>query len=265
MTFPELSDGEIESLSRILGEAGSGSEISKYLERSGLVDDSGQSTKWRRLDAVFHASQRQAKCSNGIMGFVAKFLEPARFVGNSDTFEGVRSSVNAVLSLKGIEYGPDGQFRACKPAASITEAEVRANELRAKLRARGIHSEVIRYCRAELIARDTFHAVFEAVKGLFERIRELSELTDDGALLIDKAFNVDRPILAFNSLQTESERSEHKGVATLLKGCHMAIRNPLAHGPRLLWNGEGDVLDSLTLLSLLHRKLDGAIRVRMVP
>ncbi len=47
--------------------------------------------------------------------------------------------------------------------------------------------------------------------------------------------------------------------AALLKGCFTAVRNPLAHEPKLLWQGEDDAADYLTLISLLHRKLDACV------
>ena len=74
--------------------------------------------------------------------------------------------------------------------------------------------------------------------------------------LIDKVFSIEKPILAINSLKTETEKSEHKGFALLLKGCFAAVRNPLAHEPKILWQGEDDAADYLSLISLLHRKLD---------
>ena len=106
-----------------------------------------------------------------------------------------------------------------------------------------------------------FHAVFEASKGLAQRIRDMTGVQLDGAALIDRVFALDRPLLALNALRTESERSEHKGFALLLKGCFSAIRNPRAHEPKILWEGEDDAVDYLTLLSLLHRKLDAAVQV----
>jgi len=104
-----------------------------------------------------------------------------------------------------------------------------------------------------------FHAVFEATKGLAERIREMSGVDGDGAVLVDRVFAIERPVLAFNTLQTESEQSQHKGFAALLKGCFAAVRNPLAHEPKILWAGEDDAADYLSLVSLLHRKLDGCV------
>ncbi|EAX0039585.1 hypothetical protein TM70_22960, partial [Salmonella enterica] len=43
-----------------------------------------------------------------------------------------------------------------------------------------------------------------------------------------------------------------------LIGLFGAVRNPLAHSPKKNWPmSELDALDILTLVSLIHRKLDG--------
>ena len=74
---------------------------------------------------------------------------------------------------------------------------------------------------------------------------------------MDKVFSINQPLLAFNTLRTETEKSEHKGFASLLKGCFSAFRNPLAHQPKILWKGdEDDIVDCFSLISFLHRKLD---------
>lgn len=78
------------------------------------------------------------------------------------------------------------------------------------------------------------------------------------AALIDKCFAESQPMIWINALRTETERSEHKGLALLLKGAFVAARNPTAHEPKILWQGEGDAADYFTLLSMLHRKLDTA-------
>jgi len=160
------------------------------------------------------------------------------------------------------EYGPDGQFRQVNAVTTLDEAEKRVQTIRAKLRGRSVHPEVLTYCRTELMQDNYFHAVFEATKGLAQRIRDMTGVQLDGAALIDRVFAIDRPLLALNSLRTESEISEHKGFALLLKGCFGAIRNPRAHEPTTPWKGEDDAVDYLTLLSLLHRKLADAVRVR---
>ncbi|SHJ16435.1 TIGR02391 family protein [Malonomonas rubra DSM 5091] len=253
--------GTIEAISRVLGEAGSGTDISRYLQTNGLVDDSGESTKWRRLNSIFLRSQSTTKSANQILSFVQSYLVPTRFVGKRDEFENHRGELNAILILHGLEYGKEGLFRETVQAKTLDEAESRAQAVRNKLAPRNTHPEVYKYCQPELMQENYFHAVFEACKGLFQRIRDLSGVEADGANLVDRVFSVEKPFLAFNTLQTETERSEHKGFAQLLKGCAAAIRNPLAHGPKILWQGETDAADYLTLLSMLHRKLDQCVNV----
>ncbi len=47
-----------------------------------------------------------------------------------------------------------------------------------------------------------------------------------------------------------------------IKDCFAAVRNPLAHDPKILWEGEDDAADYLSLISLLHRKLDDCVLTR---
>lgn len=258
-----LPEAQIEALAKILGDCGTGSDISRVLADRGLSDESGHSTKWRRLYWVFLDSQERHRSANQVLDFIQAFLNPARFVGRKHEFDTHREELNTVLLFSGLEFGADGVFRNLVAASTLDEAQRRVQTIRAKFQGRSIHPEVLKYCQVELFQDNYFHAVFEATKGLAQRIRELSGVEADGAALIDRAFAVDRPVLAFNSLQTETERSEHKGFAALLKGCFAAIRNPLAHEPKLLWSGEDDAADYLSLISLLHRKLDDCVRTNL--
>ena len=118
------------------------------------------------------------------------------------------------------------------------------------------------YCRAELLQENYFHAVLEAVKGLAERIRQMSGLTADGAELVNQVLSTKAPILAINSLKTETEVSEQKGIANLLVGLLGAVRNPTAHAPKVTWPmPEQDAMDILALISFVHRKLDVAVKL----
>ena len=213
-----------------------------------MIDNSGESTKWRRLNAIFLKSQT-VNSSNQILAFIKSYLAPTRFVGARDRFEIHRSELNAILILHGLEYGKDGEFRRITQAKTLDEAELRAKSIREKLAPRNTHHEVYKYCQAELMQEN-------------QRVRELSGIESDGASLVDKVFSIENPRIAFNTLQTETEQSEHKGFAQLLKGCYAACRNPLAHGPKILWQGEVDAADYLTLISMLHRKLDQCVIVK---
>lgn len=259
-----FSEGTIEALSRVLGECGSGSDISRVLRERGLKDNSGESTKWRRLYSIFLQTQQDTRSANHVLDFIKSFLTPTRFAGRNTEYEGFRLQLNTILVMEGLELGKDGQLRNVSPASTLEEAELRVKNIRDRFKGRMIHPEVNKYCSAELMQENYFHAVFEASKGLAQRIREMSGIESDGANLIDTVFSIDHPILAINSLQTETEKSEHKGFAQLLKGCFAAVRNPLAHEPKILWSGEDDAADYLSLISLLHRKLDGAFQTRLV-
>ena len=70
-----------------------------------------------------------------------------------------------------------------------------------------------------------FHAVFEATKGVADKIRDKAGLLTDGATLVDEAFSVKHPLLALNRLITEAEKMEQIGFATLLKGIFVLFRN----------------------------------------
>ncbi|MHB1591953.1 MAG: TIGR02391 family protein, partial [Sulfuricella sp.] len=169
--FPE---GQIEALARLLGECGSGTDISRVLSDRNLVDTSGESTKWRRLYWVFLESQKQYHCANHVLDFIQSFLTPARFVGRSTEFEARRQELNTILSFSGLGYGNDGKFRQREAAQTLDEAERRVRTIRAKFQGRSMHHEVLKYCRTELLQDNYFHAVFEASKGLAQRIRDLS-------------------------------------------------------------------------------------------
>jgi uncharacterized protein (TIGR02391 family) len=120
----------------------------------------------------------------------------------------------------------------------------------------------MKYCRAELLEENSFHAVLEATKGVAQRIRDMSGLGTDGADLVNAAFSSKAPILTLGALETETEKSEQRGFAHLLLGLFGAIRNPVAHAPKISWPmSEPDALDIMTFISFLHRKLDGAVKV----
>lgn len=259
-TAPKLTDMQIEEVSKILGEYLSGTDISRHFADMGVEDTSGEGTKWRRLCATFKKYQLADATPSKLMEFVKRLLEPSRYVNRQEIFETARHAINAHLAFAGIEYRANGKFYQIPVAETIDEAHKRVNALNSKFRGRRLHTDVLKYCKAELLQENYFHAVFEASKGLAQRIRDLSGVDGDGASLVDRVFAINQPVLAINSLRTETEQSEHKGFASLLKGCFGAVRNPLAHQPKILWDGEDDAADYLTLLSLMHRKLDDAVK-----
>ena len=143
----------------------------------------------------------------------------------------------------------------------------RASRLKEKLVSRNVHPDVLKFCREELLVDNYFHAVFEATKSVAEKIRNKTGLTSDGSILVDEAFafKLNVPHLALNTLRTESEKSEQRGFMNLLKGLFGTFRNVTAHAPKIIWPIEElDALDILSMVSLIHRRLDSAVEARKI-
>lgn len=256
MAQDPLPPAAIESLSVLLGGYCVGSDIDRAFKSTGIDYRSAESTKWKKLNDTFTYVQASTRSASKVFQVIRLILAAEKYVQNVSLFEERRSAVNMLLSLHGVEYRADGKFYKCEPAQTLDQAESRLRKVQKMLRERAIHPEVTKYCRAELMQENYFHAVFEACKGLAQRVREMAKVEGDGAELVDKVFLGPKPILALNTLRTESEVSEQKGLGNLMKGCFSALRNPRAHTPKVLCKDEGDTADLLTLVSLLHRKLD---------
>jgi uncharacterized protein (TIGR02391 family) len=249
----------IEMVCRALAEACTGPQIPNLV--AGLRADPGPDgeTKWKRLfNAVVEAQNRQGD-GRPLLRLVLDVMLPVRFA-SPELFEQHRISVNTRLLLYGLQVRPDGRLGRVPTATTLSEARQRADDLHDELERRQVHSDVLRFCRAELLQDNYFHAVLEAAKSVADKLRALTGLQGDGSGLVDAACSLTNgPRVAFNGLTTDWERSEHTGIATLLKGMFSTFRNPTAHAPRILWaTSRSEALDMLTLASMLHRRLDAA-------
>lgn len=257
-----LSSSQIENISRLLGDLLTGSEIDRIFSNIHVTDNSGHSTKWRRLDFVFNYLQNTTSSINTILRFITEALSPVTFINNIDRFESTRTELNKTLMFSGLEYGADGKFRKIISATTISEVQRRTNDLKDKLSQRGVHYRVLKYCNEELLKENYFHSVLEATKSLCEFIREQTGLSEDGSQLIDKAFSTKDPYLALNALQTDSEKNQQVGLAMMLKGVNSMARNVTAHTPKIKWIiEESEAIDILMTISFLHKNLDNCIVV----
>lgn len=142
--------------------------------------------------------------------------------------------MHSVLSFSGFSVREDGKVIHTTKETTLKGARNRAGALRSKLEDRGSHSEIFKYCRAKLLEENYFHAVLEAIKGVADRIRDLSGLTSDGAELVNTAFSIKTPVLAINKLSTETQRSEQEGFSNMIVGIFGAVRNPTAHAKDIM-------------------------------
>jgi uncharacterized protein (TIGR02391 family) len=256
-------DSHLREIAKILAEAVTHAELSSLFEQCSIVEQGG-TPRWERILMALSSRQTQDRCGNNVAAFIQAALDPARFTRRKEVHAGLCQQVSEVLSFSGLQIDDAGQIRPIRPASTLSEAEQRVSQLRSKLRDRNVHPDVLKFCNAELLEHDYFHAVFEATKSVADKIRDKSGLSSDGSKLVDEAFGFGKsqyPPLAFNSLQTDTEHSEHVGYMNLLKGLFGVFRNVTAHIPRIKWSiNEQDALDMLTLASLLHRRLDEVVQ-----
>lgn len=257
---PPIDGSVLEGLSKTLGETNkglTGPEIAKFLQEVGIRDTDSGITKWKRLYNAFANYQNEKQHSNNILAFITKSMNPARFVGRNEQFEDLRFELNKILSFIGLKLSERGKFSLTEISTTITEAEQKANRFKSKLQQRNVHDSIYEFCKAELLAENYFHSVFEATKSIAEIIRQRTGLTQDGSELIDIAFSIRSPLVTINDLSTETKQSEHKGFANLIKGVFGMFRNTTAHAPRVVWEiKEEDALDIMSTISLIHRKLE---------
>lgn len=120
-----------------------------------------------------------------------------------------------------------------------------------------LHPEIER--RVVKLFRDGHYAnaVEDACKALNALVKLRSGRDDlDGASLMQTVFSVKAPLLAFNDLANESDRSEQQGMMHLFTGAMLAFRNPRAHD--FVQDHPDRALKIIQLVSLLGELLDTA-------
>lgn len=242
----------------------SGPEIARVLTQARIPDPYPTITKRTRLQEALSQRQAHDRAANCVIAFITLAMAPVHYRNDPQLFTLRQDGLNEVLVYLGLRINAEGAVARGAQATNLTEAARHANTLRTELRRRGTHQAVLDYCTQELLAKDAFHAALEATKGVAQRLRDLSGHPGDGAELVDAVLSrgkAARPVLAVNPGRTETERGEQTGFANLVKGVFGLYRNPVAHDPRVRRTVTDDeLLELLTLLSMVHRKLDGAHR-----
>lgn len=212
-----LNAAELKAIADALADTSeglTGDEIRYILSECGMTDVSPDLTKRKRLFNALVESQNSRQDKTRILGFIRKAMKPARFTRQPERYEPLRANVNRSLAFVGMHVESDGTLKASDAARTLPEAERRARELRDDLAVRNVHPDVLRFCRAELVVDNYFHAVLEAVKSIADKIRSKTGLSDDGSVLVDRAFGAPRRYLQSMRSRPKARRASRRGSPT---------------------------------------------------
>ena len=254
----------LEAICKVLADTEdglTGTQIGYLLQDCRIPETDPGLTKWKRLFNAFVAFQNEHKAGNHVVVFIKRAMNPASYTEKQTDFRLRQDRLNTVLAFCGMQIGDDGKVRRTGSVNTLDEAMKRASRLRSSLIQRNVHEDVLRFCNAELLQENYFHAVFEAMKSITSKLRKMTGSTSDGADLVHTAFGTrsGTPTFVINIFDTDTLKGEQRGFVSLLVGLYGTIRNPLAHTPKVEWDmDEQDTLDILTMISLVHRKIDNA-------
>ncbi len=266
-----IEDAKLEALANKLGTLPelTHTNIDKYLVECSIQDISTKSksvglgyipgdSKSKRIYKCFINEVHRTNNDLKIVSFIERALDPSRFA-DSKRYDDILNDINSVLLFMGCEINKSGKVKIVKKATTIDEVQERINALENEAKKRNVHLEVLKYCKREYLDKDYFHAQFEASKGLFQRIRDLTNQNVDGTKLINGVFSTDEPMLILPNLKlTErTDKDEFLGYKHLFEYVVNAVRNPEGHTPRILASEElGECLDNFVIISRCHRFLD---------
>src|SRR4051812_23054979 len=98
-TVPPFNAGQLEAICRELGEAMTGTQLSRLLPDAGIADISNESTKWKRLYEALATRQAKDKKGNVVCRFIRVAMAPERFGNEPERFEARREGLNLTLAF----------------------------------------------------------------------------------------------------------------------------------------------------------------------
>ena len=261
---PKFDDLALQNFAGVLACILTHSKITDMFELCNIPQAEG-TNKYDRIFYAFKRVQDRNGCDNNVIDFIQKTITPKRYDDNLQ-FELHRTAINEKLLFEGYEINERGQIVQCKKAQTITEAKERSQKIKTKIRGMKIHSDIIKYCDEEWLNEDYFHAMEEVAKSVFDRMRQMTGIHQDGADLVNVCFAKGKsgiPVLALNRLETVSEQSEQKGFMNFCIGFYGLYRNPKAHNARVNEDVRLEQFaEVLVVASIIHERLDHVFLTR---
>jgi len=244
----------LEEIAREIGNTYTGSQLPRFLRESGIPEEfvpaEVTGSKWEYVMAVLerlHDGGSSAR--RELRVFIGSWLERRLHTWPQDD---LRKRIVAQLAQQGWRVR-DGRLvigeRSFESAAALTTSARDA-------RIAALHSDV-RQAAERYLKNHMEVAIFEAMKAVNKRVREMTGLDLDGSELMNKAFSEQHPLVVLADLSTETGRNVQAGYRLLFTGAVRGIRNPDAHELFQPLDDE-DALEKLGFASMLMRQLDAA-------
>jgi len=120
---PSISSEVIENICRVIAntETGlTGTEIGRILAESLIQDTDPTLTKWKRLYNAFGHYQNKHHCSNNILTFLSKAMQPVRYIDSPELFKHRLLELNKRLCFEGLELSENARYRKIQKSSTIT-------------------------------------------------------------------------------------------------------------------------------------------------
>jgi len=121
--IPAIPSEVLENICRIIANTDTGltgTEIGRLLAESLMQDTDPTMTKWKRLFNAFANYQNKQKCSNNILTFLSKAMQPVRYVDNPELFQHRLLEINKRLCFVGLELSENAKYRKIDKSSTIT-------------------------------------------------------------------------------------------------------------------------------------------------
>lgn len=204
MVKKNLDEQQLKAVCSVLAETNSGyskTELNRLLEQCEIeaVSDGRTSNSYgytlglNKRDWLYNCFAMEINKNHSLIriySFLEKALNPVAFTDEKrrDKYNYLLEGTNKVLLLAGLKVTKEGKLIEVVRAKTLDEVDRRVNSLQHQLYNRAIHNEVQKYCIKDYLQKDYYDAVFEASKGLAERVRQITGLTTEGVHCFKQLF-----------------------------------------------------------------------------
>ena len=254
----------LEYIAELISETKSGSGITRFFNASGYPEfvHDGSTKKWFILNCLQNLNRRSGGPYH-VIKIIEKLADPRQYLNTVEIHKKIVDKLDNVIVFHGLRLNKDNRVVLSKEPIPTSPIDTPTGKeeiyLFEKIR---LHPEIGKV--SEQLFKDGHYAqaIFEAFKAINNAVKKKSGVEDkDGQALMAYVFSGNPPVLALNSLLTQSEKDEQDGFKFLFMGAITGIRNPKAH-ENIIQTDTYRTLHYLIFASLLMARVDESIRTK---